>query len=134
MKVDLKNRIALVTGASRGIGCSISLALARCGAHVVLSARTLSALQEVEKEIREGGGKVTAIPVDTSKAEDVIALFKKIQQIFGKLDITVNNAGSGYFTDLVDFPIDKFDQIIQVNLRGTFLCCQESMKIMIPAR
>ena len=87
MQGHLENQIAIVTGASRGIGRVISLALADSGAHVILVARTATTLQDVEDEIISGGGKVTAIPTDLSKEQDILALFRTVAQKFGKPDI-----------------------------------------------
>ncbi len=134
MFIDLREKTALVTGASRGIGKSISISLAHCGVHVVLSARSLPQLEGVAKEIENAKGKATVIPADLSKEEDILSLFGKIRRQFGGLDIAIHNAGVGYFEDLEDFPLDKFDEIVRVNMRGTFLCCQQAMKIMVPAR
>jgi NAD(P)-dependent dehydrogenase (short-subunit alcohol dehydrogenase family) len=132
--VDISDKTALVTGASRGIGKSISLALAGSGARLVLSARDTRKLEQVEKEVRDRGGSAVVIPSDLAKEEDIASLFEGIKKQFGRLDIAVHNAGIGYFEDLVDFPMDKFDEIFRVNMRGTFLCCKYAMKLMIPAR
>ena len=131
---NLNDKIVLVTGASRGIGKSISLLLAKYGAHVILSARNVQKLEEVKNEIVENRGKATIIPVDLAKEEEILSLFEKIQKKFKRLDIIVNNAGIGYYEDLVNFPISKFDDMYMVNLRGTFLCCQHSMRLMIPEK
>ena len=132
--LDIKNKTALVTGASRGIGKSISVALAESGARVILSARDTRRLETVRKEINDKGGDAVAIPADLSEEEDIVSLFEEIKKQYERLDIAVHNAGVGYFEDLVDFPMDKFDEIFRVNMRGTFLCCKHAMKLMIPAR
>jgi NAD(P)-dependent dehydrogenase (short-subunit alcohol dehydrogenase family) len=110
------------------------LALAGSGARLVLSARDTRKLEQVEKEVRDRGGSAVVIPSDLAKEEDIASLFEGIKKQFGRLDIAVHNAGIGYFEDLVDFPMDKFDEIFRVNMRGTFLCCKYAMKLMIPAR
>jgi len=132
--INLQNQVALVTGASRGIGRHISTALASCGARLILSGRNAEKLGEVKKEIEAKNGEAIFIPADLAQEAEIIALFRQVRETFGRLDIVINNAGIGYFEDLVDFPMEKFDQIFRVNMRGTFLCCQEAMKIMIPAR
>ena len=132
--LDIKNKTALVTGASRGIGKSISVALAESGVRVILSARDTRRLETVRKEINDKGGDAVAIPADLSEEEDIVSLFEEIKKQYERLDIAVHNAGVGYFEDLVDFPMDKFDEIFRVNMRGTFLCCKHAMKLMIPAR
>lgn len=134
INLDIKNKTALVTGASRGIGKSISVALAESGARVILSARDTRRLETVRKEINDKGGNAVAIPADLSEEADIVSLFDEIKKQYERLDIAVHNAGVGYFEDLADFPMDKFDEIFRVNMRGTFLCCKHAMKLMIPAR
>ena len=130
MNVDLKDRVVLVTGASKGIGRSISIALASHGARLVLSSRSEKGLQEVKEKI----GRAAVIPADLSKEEDIDSLFFSVSEEFGRLDILVNNAGIGYFGKLVDFSIEDFDRLMAVNLRGTYLCCQRAMRLMIPRK
>lgn len=132
LQINLNNKIALITGASRGIGRSISLALASAGAHTILTARDEKLLHKVEEEITRKGGKATAIPTDFSKEQDILSLFKIIKDKWGKLDIVINNASIGIFGKFVDFAIEDFDKIMSVNLRSVYLCCQQALKIMIP--
>ena len=134
MSPHLDGKIALVTGAGRGIGRSIGLALAEAGAQVVVCARTVKQIKEVEQEIVQTGGKAIAIAADISDNDDVKALFEKIDTTFHRLDILVNNAGIGIFNKMIDFSVDDFDQVMRVNLRGTFLCCQNAMRAMIPRK
>ncbi len=89
---SLSGRIALVTGASRGIGAAVGMALAKQGAHVILLARTQGALEEVDDEIRGFGGKATLMPMDLAKLDDVDKLGPTIAERFGKLDIFIGNA------------------------------------------
>ncbi len=134
MSTHLDGQIALVTGAGRGIGRSISLTLADAGAQVVVCARTVRQIEEVQHEIIGAGGKAVAIPADICDERDVNSLFRKIDKTFNQLDIVVNNAGNGVFNKLIDFSMDDFDQVMHVNLRGTFLCCQNAMRAMIPRK
>jgi 3-oxoacyl-[acyl-carrier protein] reductase len=134
MQVDLKGQYALVTGASRGIGRCISLALAQAGAHVILTARNVERLQKVEKEVLNAGGRATVFPADLSKENEVHALFDLVRDRVKKLDILVNDAAIGLYGDLVDFSMEDFDRIMQLNVRGLYLCCQQAMKIMIPLK
>ena len=131
MQVNLKDRVALVTGASRGIGRSISMALAQAGAHVIITSRNVEQLQKVQKEI---GGNATPIPSDLSVEDDVDALFDLIKDREGRLDILVNNAAIGLWGHLVDFSMSDFDKIMNLNVRGLYLCCQRAMKLMIPRK
>jgi len=128
MEFNLNGKTALITGASRGIGKDIGIALSRCGAHVVLSARDREKLAEVKNLITGEGGEVTVIPADLSMEDDVVHLFSEIEKKFKKLDILVNNAGIGYYDELVGFPLEKLDAIYRVNVRGTYQCCQCAMK------
>lgn len=134
MYIDLKNRFALVTGASRGIGRGISLILADSGVHVILTSRSMDKLQKVKEEITSRGGNATVIPADIAKEQDIKTLFKIIKDKFGRLDIVINNAGIGIWGKLVDFSIEDFDKIMNINVRGTYLCCQQAMKMMIPQK
>lgn len=129
---ELKGKIALVTGASRGIGKSISLALAQSGAHVILTSRNLDRLKKVEEEIRSKGGSANCMTVDLTEEKQIKTLFERMQSSFDSLDILVNNAGLGIWGKLVDFHTEDLDSIIKVNLRGPYLCCREAMRIMIP--
>jgi len=131
MKQDLlAGRIALITGAGRGIGRSVALRLAKLGARVVLSARTDEEIRSVASEIEQDGGEALSIKADVSLEKDVDQLFGRIEHELGALDILVNNAGIGLFGPLEDFPVEEFDRVIAVNLRGTFMCCQQAMQMM----
>ena len=132
MSADLENKVALVTGAGRGIGRAICLALADAGAHVVAAARTTEEINAVAREITGAGGKATAITADIAEEDDVVALFGRIRDTIGRLDVLVNNAGVGAYGPVVDFAAADVDRIMAVNVRGTFLCCREAMKLMIP--
>ncbi len=133
MHLDLRGMIAIVTGANRGIGRSISLALGACGAHVVLAARNKKLLKKVETEITSIQGKATSIQTDISLKRNIDLLFRSIKERWGKLDILVNNAAVGIFGKMADFRIEDFDKIMKVNLRGVYICCQEALKIMVPS-
>ena len=134
MSADLESKVALVTGAGRGIGRGICLALADAGAHVVAAARTTAEINAVARKITDAGGKATAIAADIANEDDVVALFGQIRDTIGRLDVLVNNAGVGAYGPVVDFAAADVDRIMAVNVRGTFLCCREAMKLMIPRR
>ncbi len=133
MDERLKDKVALITGASKGIGKSIAKALAEAGVHAVLTARSKDLLEEVGGEIKRSGGRATIIAADLSREDDIIALFDNIKKSIGSLDILINNAGILSAGKLVDFPMKEFDSMIAVNLRAVFVCCQQALKIMIPA-
>jgi len=132
MNADLQGQVALVTGAGRGIGRAIALALAGHGAHVIAAARTAEQIESVAREIIDAGGKATPIPVDVTGEQSVAALFESVRGQLGRLDILINNAGIGLYGPVKDFPVGEFDRVMAVNLRGTFLCCQEAMRLMVP--
>lgn len=126
----LTGRVALVTGAGRGIGRAISLSLAAEGATIVLAARTLSELERVEKEITSKGGTALAIRSDITLERDVKGLFDGIRSRFGRLDILVNNAGIGKFVSVKEMKLEEFDAMWNLNVRGLFLCTQQALHFM----
>jgi len=132
--MNLKDKVVLVTGASKGIGKNISITLAKEGAITVLAARNKEMLIKTQEEIQLSGGSALAIPTDISKEKEVINLFSKIKDQFGKLDILVNNAAIAITGRMVDFSLKDYDKIMQTNLRGLFVCCQEALKIMLPRK
>ena len=119
---DLSGKIALVTGASRGIGESIAKLLAAQGATVIVSSRKAEACAEVVAEIEKAGGKAVAIACHIGEMEQIDALFGKIEADFGKLDILVNNAAANpYFGHVLDTDLSAFQKTVDVNIRGYFL-------------
>lgn len=132
--MNLEGKVAVVTGAGRGIGRSICLMLARRGAAIVAAARTRTELNALASEVRRLGGEILALPADVAKEKDVQRVFRSAEKKFGRLDILVNNAGIGRYGKLADFTTADFDQVMAVNLRGTFLCSRYAMKMMIPAK
>ena len=132
MQTDLAGKVALVTGGGRGIGRATAVALGAAGAHVVVAARTQSQIDEVGREITGAGGAALPCAVDIADAESVRGLFATVRETCGRLDVLVNNAGIGLYGPVKDFPVEDLDRVVAVNLRGTFLCCQEAMKMMVP--
>lgn len=120
-KKPLKDRIALVTGASRGIGRALALGLAKAGAHVVVVARTIGALEELDDEIRASGGKATLLQLDIAKGDKIDQLGPTLFQRWGKLDILVANAGVlGPLSPLHHVTEDAWKQVIDVNLSANW--------------
>jgi NAD(P)-dependent dehydrogenase (short-subunit alcohol dehydrogenase family) len=126
----LQGRVALVTGASRGIGAATSHALARAGAAVILAARDEPGLKEHVRQIEAAGGQALAIPTDVRDEPSVQRLVDQALTTFGRLDMACNNAGSGgrLPTALADLSVEDFDNDLRTNLRGVFL----SLKYEIP--
>ncbi|HLZ68432.1 MAG TPA: glucose 1-dehydrogenase [Dehalococcoidia bacterium] len=127
----LAGTVAIITGASRGIGAATARAFAAAGASVVLAARDQAALAGVEQSITRAGGSALAVPTDVGDAAAVERLVQITCERFGRLDAAFNNAGgSGHPpTPLADVAVEAFDSAVRVNLRGAFLC----MKYEIPA-
>jgi NAD(P)-dependent dehydrogenase (short-subunit alcohol dehydrogenase family) len=124
-------KVALVTGASAGIGKASALALLKEGYNVVLTARRLEELQAAIREAGVGPGRALAVKSDVGDPASVQALFARTQEAFGRLDLLFNNAGLGApAMPMEDLPLDKWNAVVAANLTGTFLCCQEAVKIM----
>lgn len=135
MKMKLEDKIAIVTGAGRGIGKTIALSLAREGAHVVVLSRTQSEIAETAVAIRALDRRALAIKTDISNSEDVDNMVRSAIQEFGRVDILVNNAGiQGPVGPLVENEIDRWIQTIQINLIGVFLCSRAVLPIMMERR
>jgi len=127
---DLTDKVAFVTGGSQGLGRGIALGLANAGADVCICARTEERVQNTSAEIEQMGKKSLGIKADVSKISDIKDSFKKIVDTFGKLDILVNAAGINKRIPSLEMTEELWDKIVDVNLKGTFFCCQEAGKIM----
>ena len=130
----LKDRVAIVTGASQGIGKAIALELARVGAHVVVCSRRADALEPVVKAVRAAGRRALAIPCDVGEAHDVDAVVARTVEEFGRIDVLVNNAGYRIRSRLEDLPREEWDAMVRTNLTGVFLFCQAAGRVMIRQR
>jgi NAD(P)-dependent dehydrogenase (short-subunit alcohol dehydrogenase family) len=124
-------RIALVTGASSGIGRAVSIGMQKAGYSVVLAGRRTEELEKTAASAAKDGGKFLVVPADVSKQESVKALFAKVGEVFGRLDVLFNNAGtSGRAVPMEDLAIEQWNKVVGVNLTGAFLCAQEAIKLM----
>jgi 3-oxoacyl-[acyl-carrier protein] reductase len=130
--MKLKGRVAIITGASRGIGSAIARRFANEGAKVVVNYNLSEnlALRLVD-ELTKNGGEAIAIKADVSKREEVKELVRKTVDAFGRVDILVNNAGILLEKTFLDAPPDAWDRIIDVNLKGAYLCSKEVAPIML---
>lgn len=129
---ELNNKIALVTGGSRGIGRAICIGLSEMGATVIINYRANhEAALEVERIIRAGGGKAMAIQADTSDKKMIDAMFEEIRRIYGRLDILVNNAGVVSRYHFTEIPEAEWDRIMDTNAKGYFLCGQCAARMMM---
>ena len=127
-------RVALITGASQGIGRACALALAEGGASIALAARNQEKLAQVAKEIESKGGQAAVFPMDVGNEEEVKAAVKSGLERFGKIDILVNNAGVTKDTLLMRMKRADWDSVIQTNLSGAFYCTQAVIGAMVKQR
>jgi NAD(P)-dependent dehydrogenase (short-subunit alcohol dehydrogenase family) len=128
---DLKEKVALVTGASRGIGEEIAKLLAQQGAHVIVSSRKLDDCEAVASEIRNSGWSAESVPCHVGRLDDIVELFRHIRTRHGRLDILVNNAAANpYFGHILDTDLSSFEKTVEVNLRGYFFMSIEAGKLM----
>lgn len=130
----LKDRVAIVTGASRGIGRSLALTMAGQGAKLVLSARNAEALEQLVAEIQAAGGNAVAVAGDVSSAAAAGELIEAGMQTFGRIDILVNNAGITRDALLLRMKDEDWDDVLNVNLKGAFLCIRAAAKVMSKQR
>jgi NAD(P)-dependent dehydrogenase (short-subunit alcohol dehydrogenase family) len=131
---DISRRKALVTGSARGIGKVLAVALAEAGCDVSLVGLHLEGVQEVAREISRMGVKTIAFQADVSKKEEVDRAFAGTVKEFGRLDICVNNAGVSFQMPVEEMSEAEWDNIIDTNMKGVFLCSQAASRIMIPQR
>lgn len=128
---DLTGKIALVTGASRGIGEEIAKLLAEQGAHVIVSSRKIEDCKIVAEEIIALGGRAEAFACHVGKMEDISSIFEHIRNKHGRLDILVNNAAANpYFGHVLDTDLAAYNKTVEVNIRGYFFMSIEAGKLM----
>lgn len=134
-KLDkLMNKVAIITGGSRGIGKAIATELARQGCCVLLLARELKNLEKTQKEINNEGGKSYIFNVDIGNPKEVNETIERIKNQFNRIDILVNNAGIGIFSPLIDFGIKEWQEVINTNLNGVFYITKAVLPMMIKQR
>ena len=126
----LQDRIAVITGASTGIGQSIAAAFAAEGAKTVLASRNREKLEAAAGEIRRTGGQAVVVATDVTVEDEVIGLFRRTLDAFGRVDILVNNAGVSKGSPPDELSLEVWQRVLDVNLTGAFLCSREAFKIM----
>ena len=129
----LTGKVALITGASRGIGKAVALAYAKEGARLFICARRRAELERAAREIRAGGGEVSWLAADIAKARDVKRLVQKARRRYGAIHILVNNASIlGPREPIATYPLAAWEEVVRVNLTALFLVTQEALRLMIP--
>jgi NAD(P)-dependent dehydrogenase (short-subunit alcohol dehydrogenase family) len=131
---NLGGRVAIITGASRGLGQTFSRALAQAGADIVLTSRNRASLAAFEIEIKELGCRVLSLELDVRDHKSIEAMASAAHDAFGHLDILVNNAGCNVRKPAIDVTWDDWNTILDTNLRGSFFVAQAVARLMIPHR
>ena len=131
---DLSGKVAVVTGASRGLGQYFGRALAKAGADLVITSRTLASLSEFKQEIESLGRKALAVEVDVLLQSDIENMVRAAVAEYGKIDILVNNAGLNIRNSATEFAWEDWDTVLQTNLKGNFFCAQAVGREMIKRR
>ena len=127
---EARSKIAIVTGAGTGVGRAASLALMNAGFTVVLAGRRMDKLEETKK-LGENLGKSLPVSADMTDPGSIAALFAKVMDVYGRLDVLFNNAGTGApAVPMEDLTFEQWNAVVQVNLTGSFLCAQEAIRIM----
>jgi NAD(P)-dependent dehydrogenase (short-subunit alcohol dehydrogenase family) len=130
MTMQLQDRVAIVTGASNGIGRAIAETFAAEGAKTVLVARRAPLLDEVASGIRSRGGEALPVPTDLTQESEVTALFVRVTKTYGRLDVLVNNAGVATHINTEDITLQYWREVLDINITAAFLCSREAVRIM----
>jgi glucose 1-dehydrogenase len=130
--VQLENKVAIVTGSSSGIGKGIALAFGEGGAAVIANYRSHpDEAKDVVERIEDAGGKAVSVQADITRPEDVTNLVRRAVEEFGRLDIMVNNAGIEHKMPFLETPLEVWNKVVDVNLTGPWLGCQEAAKLLV---
>ena len=132
--LSLKGRVSVVTGGATGIGFRMALGLAEAGSNVVIASRKLDVCEQAAGEIQKTGVQTLAVACDVTEPEQVEAMKDKVMQRFGRVDVLVNNAGRAWVAPPEDMPVDRWQQVFDLNITGPFLCAQALGREMIKAR
>ena len=128
--MKVKDRVAIITGSGQGIGKGIALRLAQEGAIVIINDIAKEKAEATAEEIKAAGGKATAIVADVCESSPVIDMFVKTRELYGRVDILVNNVGIAGDKRIIKLTDEEWDRVIKVNLRSYFLCSREAAKVM----
>lgn len=120
----MNEKVIIISGASRGIGRATALLLAQNGANVVITARNVIELKQVEAE---GQGRIVAVPGDVSSEADMQRVVQTALDRFGRIDAVINNAGYGVFKNVEDITVDEWDELMNTNVKGTFLLTKAAL-------
>ncbi|WP_084578565.1 glucose 1-dehydrogenase [Sporomusa malonica] len=127
---DLSGKTAIVTGGSTGLGAQMAIAMAEAGANLIIAARKVDRCNEMCAMLEEHGARAIAVACDASKEADCQNLIDVAMKEFGKLDILVNNAGKAWVADSLNFPMDRWQQVINLNLTGTYQLSAMAARVM----
>jgi NAD(P)-dependent dehydrogenase (short-subunit alcohol dehydrogenase family) len=133
-RFDLSGKVALVTGASSGLGVHFARTLASAGAAVAIAARRADRLASLQAELHKAGSKAAAVDLDVQSGKSVSAAFDAIEQALGAIDIVVNNAGISIVKPALDMPEEDWDTVVDTNLRGAWLVTQTAAKRWVAAK
>jgi len=128
---DLTDKVSVVTGGGRGLGLAFAEALAEAGSSVILCSRKEANCKKAADQIKDLGVRAIGIRCDVSNIDDVNRVKDTVISEFGRIDVLVNNAGANWGASSIDYPIDGWNKVINVNVTGTFLCCKVLGKVMI---
>lgn len=128
--MNLHNKVVLVTGGSKGIGKATAFGFAKEGANVIICARGEEELSLTSQAIKQNGGVCMPLKCDVRSPCEVKDMMKHIKDSWGKIDILINNAGTAYYKLLVDTTLKEWEEVIDTNLKGVFLCCKYGLPIM----
>lgn len=127
---SLKNKTAIVTGGGRGLGARMAMTLAEAGANIVVCSRDLKNCEQFSEKIKEKGVQSLALSCDVTNQQDIERVIAETLSKFGTIDILVNNSGTSWTAPVLELPADKWDKVMNVNVRGLFLFSQAAAKVM----
>ena len=132
--INLSGKLAIVTGAGRGIGAAIAAAFASAGADLVIADINEDSARKIAESAQQGGGKALAVKTDVASPAGVDRLFETVQAEFGNVDILVNNTGIWFRRPFLEIADSEWDNVLSVNLKGTFMCSQRAARMMMAKR